>query len=333
MCTSVCNVLPGTYPVVVFLLILIYSILTPLTPPTHDMATAAPKKGVFKALKQEFQQAKQKYGKAIKVFFQTPGPPWPARITRAISRTDIAQAYDVDEIRVRLWFDSPKFETLPVRVEVDAHKTLPKRLALLIAAMVEEHWKNELATELSMPEHLRSGWLVDSIFDWCEEKYAKFLQLEPTMLEAYLGFDDHGMTSRRYTLIDPQEQAQNAHEEESSGEQKLATDVGLTEEEKAKEEERRRRKALERQRVEDRERELKRLGAERKKEEAVRLRELGVDVSGPKILSKKEKAEIEARKGKGHRTAKTGSRATKYAGPGSKLEKETGKKKKHAASK
>ena len=117
------------------------------------------------------------------------------------------------------------------------------------------------------------------------------------------------------------------------GEQKLTVVVELTEEEKEKDEERKRRKALERQRVEDRERELKRLGAERKKEEAVRLRELGVDVSGPKILSKKEKAEIEARKGKGHRTAKTGSRATKYAGPGSKLEKETGKKKKHAASK
>ena len=303
---------------------------------------AAPKKGVFKALKAELQQAKQKHGKAIKVFYQTPGPPWPARITRTIPRTDIAQAYDTEEIRVRLWFDSPKFETLPVRVEVDSHKTLPKRLSLLIAAMVEEHWKKELATELSMPEHLRTGWLVDSIFDWCEEKYAKFLQLEPTMLEAYLGFDDHGMTSRRYTLIDPEEQAKQAKEaaeEESSGEQKVTVNVELTEEEKAKDEERKQRKAIERQRVADRERELKRVDAQRKKDEAVRLRELAVQnqrrgipvETVKKILSKKEKAAIEATKGKGHRTAKTGSRATKFAGPGSKLEREASKKKKKSS--
>ena len=60
------------------------------------------------------------------------------------------------------------------------------------------------------------------------------------------------------------------------GEQKLTVVVELTEEEKEKDEERKRRKALERQRVEDRERELKRLDAERKKEEAVRLRESAI---------------------------------------------------------
>jgi hypothetical protein len=294
------------------------------------LATTKPpplkKKGKFKALKSELLEVKEKWGSGIKLFWKTPGPPWPVRVTRIIGRTPEAQAYDVDEIRVRLWMDSPDFEQIPVRVEVDSHKTLPKRLANLIAIKILEHWKNELHTEIAMPEHLRSGWLVQNTFDWCEEQFGSFLQLQPSMIESYLGFDDQGMTSRRFTIVESQ---QLQKEKESAGETKTTVLLDdRTEEQKQKDEERRKRKALERQKAADRERELKRVEAERKKKEAQRLRELGVDPSGFKPLSKAEKAEIEARKrGQGRRTAKTGPRASKYAGPGSALEKKSGNKK------
>ena len=56
------------------------------------------------------------------------------------------------------------------------------------------------------------------------------------------------------------------------------------------------------------------------------LREKGVDVSGPKPLSKKElKAQAEY-KAKHKRMAKTGPAKKKYDGPGSKVAKSKGKK-------
>jgi len=295
---------------------------------------ATKKKGVFKALKAELAQAKNKWGPSVKLFWKTPGPPWPARITRIIERTEEAQAYDVEEIRVRLWFDSPHFEQLPVRVEVDPHKTLPKRLCRLIAKEILNHWTNELKIELSMPEHLRSGWLVESTLEWCEAQYISLLQLEPTMIESYLGFDNQGMTSRRFTLIDPDllslEEALKL-KNGNTGETKTTASFTTTrtEEEKQQDEERQKRKALVRQKEQDRTRELKRVEAERKKTEAQRLRELGVEpVRAP---TKAEKAEMEARKkGQGRRTAKTGSRAHKFVGDGavSKADKKANKKKK-----
>ena len=306
-----------------------------------SIATAPPKKkGVFKALKAELQQVKQKWGQSIKLYWTTPGPPWPARVTRTIDKTTEAQAYDVEEIRVRLWFDSSTFDQLPIRVEVDPHKTLPKTLANLIAKDILHHWTEELQIELSMPEHLRSGWLVESTLDWCEEQYAKFLQLAPSMIESYLGFDDQGMTSRRFTLVDPdllslEEAMKLKNGGSAAGESKTTAASGATdsrtEEEKRSDEARRKRKALERQKATDRERELKRVDGERKKAEAQRLRDLGLDPSGFKPKSKAEKAEIEARKkSQGKRTAKTGSRATKFSGEGSttKAEKKAKKKKK-----
>ena len=284
--------------------------------------------GIFKALKLEFQQVKTKWDSEIKVFYQK--PPFPARVTRTIPRTSAAQAYDVDELRIRLWFDGPNFEELPVRVEVlDRLKTVPKRLADLIAIEIEEHWKAELTTELSLPEHLRSGWLVQTILEWCEDNYGQFLQLEPSVLEGYLGFDHNtGMTSRRYALIDPEEAAKNKAEEDDSNGKEEKKEATLTEEEIKKNEERIRKKQLSKQKNDDRERELKRVEAQRKKDEAIRLRELGVDTTKFKQISKKEKERLAALKGKGIRTAKTGSRRTKYAGPGSALDKAATKKKK-----
>lgn len=269
------------------------------------------KKGVFKALKMEFQNVKTKWGQQIKIFYSK--PPFPARCTRTIPRTQEAQAYDVDELRVRLWFDSPDIEQLPVRVEVDSQKTLPKSLADLIASAIEKHWKKKLTAELELPEHLRTGWLVQTILEWCETKYGKFLQLDPSLLEGYLGFDDQGMTSRRYTIL--------VKETEEVVEEVEEKKVELTKEEIAKNEERARRKALEKQKVDDRERELKRVEAGRKRAEAERLREAGVVVV--KALSKADKAAMKV----GKRQAKTGSRRTKYSGPGSAADKAKGKKK------
>ena len=272
------------------------------------------KKGVFKALKMEFQNVKTKWGQQIKIFYSK--PPFPARCTRTIPRTQEAQAYDVDELRVRLWFDSPDIEQLPVRVEVDSQKTLPKSLADLIASAIEKHWKKKLTAELELPEHLRTGWLVQTILEWCETKYGKFLQLDPSLLEGYLGFDDQGMTSRRYTIL--VKETEEVVEVEEVEEKK----VELTKEEIANNEERARRKALEKQKVDDRERELKRVEAGRKRAEAERLREAGVVVV--KALSKADKAAMKV----GKRQAKTGSRRTKYTGPGSAADKAKGKGKK-----
>eukprot|EP00946_MAST-07B_sp_MAST-7B-sp1_P002720 g2720.t1 len=71
------------------------------------------------------------------------------------------------------------------------------------------------------------------------------------------------------------------------------------------------RKALEKKRKKDRELEEKRVAAMRKKEEAIRLRELGVDTGGFRQPSKKEIAARHKSK-QGVRTAKTGPRRNKY---------------------
>ena len=83
-------------------------------------------------------------------------------------------------------------------------------------------------------------------------------------------------------------------------------------------------KALEKKRIKDREHEEQRVAAMRKKEEAIRLRELGVDTGGFKRPSKKETAAKQKSK-QGVRTAKTGSRRTKYVPD---PDKDKGKKKK-----
>ena len=279
------------------------------------------KKGVFKAIKVELAAAKQKYGSDLKLFWKKPGPPWPARATRTVPRPSSAQAYDVDELRVTLWFLSPSIRELPVKVEVLPGKALPKRIADKIAAAVESKWKKKLQSELDLPDHLSTGsWYVEYIFEWVEKKYPALLQLEPKMIESYLGFDEHGMTSRRYTLVDSTA--------DSGVQIKQAVNINttseLTEEEIAKREEIARKKALEKQRERDRVREAKRVEDIRKKEEAIRLRELGVETGGFRPLSKKEMAEKHKSK-QGVRTAKTGSRRTKYAGPGSAIEKAASK--------
>ena len=74
----------------------------------------------------------------------------------------------------------------------------------------------------------------------------------------------------------------------------------------------------------DREHEEQRVAAMRKKEEAIRLRELGVDTGGFKRPSKKEIAANQKSK-QGVRTSKTGSRRTKYVPD---PDKDKGKKKK-----
>ena len=301
-----------------------------------DRAAAAPaafkKKGVFKALRGELQACKKKYGKALRLFWQQPGPPWPARATRTIPRTPLAEAYDVEHIKVRLWFLSPRFEEIPVRVEVDPHKTLPRRLAQTIAGAIQDKWEKGLRAEVDLPEHLRSGsWLVEQIFEWAEKKFHKFLQLEPTLIESYLGFDEAGNTSRRYTLVDKTEQEEELQDADSDDddEDAAAGEGKAPAEEDPREREIRLRKEKEKQRKRDREFEEKRLEKERKKAEAIRLRELGVEDTRPKQLSKKELAAIAKAKGPGVRTAKTGARAHKYMGPGSKADNEKNKGKKN----
>jgi len=67
--------------------------------------------------------------------------------------------------------------------------------------------------------------------------------------------------------------------------------------------------------------------AEARRQEVEKLRAAGVDVDGPRQLSKKELEEQRSRKrGQGNRLAKTGSRAHKFAGEGSALARDEKKK-------
>ena len=76
---------------------------------------ATQKKGVFKALKFEFQQIKSRWDSEIKLMWNRPPPPWPARVLRIIPQTREAEMYDVDELRIRLIINGPNMEELNVR--------------------------------------------------------------------------------------------------------------------------------------------------------------------------------------------------------------------------
>ena len=171
------------------------------------------KKGVFKALKFEFQQIKSRWGNQIKLMWNRPPPPWPARVLRIIPQTKDAEMYDVDELRIRLIIKGPNMEDLPIEVEV-AQKTLPKKLQVAISNNMLEKWKEELANELGLPEHLRSGWQVEKMLAYAESNFGSFLRLVPEFLEAYFGSNDDGVTIRRFAIIEPVNEDINAKEKE-----------------------------------------------------------------------------------------------------------------------
>mmetsp|Transcript_11506 Transcript_11506/g.31052 ORF Transcript_11506/g.31052 Transcript_11506/m.31052 type:complete len:146 (-) Transcript_11506:507-944(-) len=141
-----------------------------------------------------------------------------------------------------------------------------------------------------------------------------------------MGCDDAGATLRRFMLVQPPlppEAAPGVEAEEGSEE--VSGEEEMDEEARAfwEEQERIKAEAARKQAIKDAQ------DAEARRQEVERMREKGIEMDGPKRLSKKEHEELAARKrGQGNRLAKTGSRATKYAGEGSALEKKEQEKKK-----
>ncbi len=286
---------------------------------------ATQKKGVFKALKFEFQQIKSRWDSEIKLMWNRPPPPWPARVLRIIPQTREAEMYDVDELRIRLIINGPNMEELPVEVEV-AQKTIPKKLQDAISNNILNKWKEELTNELSLPEHLRSGWQLEKMLTYAEKNFGSFLRLVPEFLEAYFGSNNDGVTIRRFAIIEPVKEdleAKKRKEEEDRKEKerpKTAAELKAIEDGKRLAAERDRQRRIEAARK----LEQKKLEAERKKAEAMALREKGDYVPPPKQKSKKElKAEAEY-KAKHKRMAKTGPAKKKFDGEGSKLAKAKG---------
>jgi hypothetical protein len=297
--------------------------MSALVAETGTEATRPRKKGAFKDLKFELQQIKTKWGDNLKPMWNKPPPPWPVRALRIIPQPKHAEMYDVDELRVRLIVVGPLMEELPVQVEI-AQKSLPAPVRNAISSAIVTKWKNELQNELTLPEHLRTGWQLQQIFEWCEKQYGDFLRLLPGHLEQYFGENNDGVTIRRFAIVEVvAKEEPKDHDSESSADEddtKLtAAQLEALELGKEMQRERERERRIEQARVA----EQKRLEAERKKQEAMELREKGMFVPKAKPLSKKElKAEAEW-KAKHKRMAKTGPAKKKFEGEGHKAKKKS----------
>ena len=101
------------------------------------------KKGVFKALKFELQQVKNRWNDEIKLMWTRPPPPGLCGPCESFHNQKTL-ACDVDELRLRLIITGPDMENFPLDVEV-AQKSLPKELQSAISEAIKKYWKEELA--------------------------------------------------------------------------------------------------------------------------------------------------------------------------------------------
>ena len=269
----------------------------------------------FRSLKAELAKVKERWPD-VKLFWKKPPPPWPVRIKKTISQA-APYAFDVDDLTLKLIIESPKMKDLPVRVEFSPKCPLPEELQIKIQEEIENKWKTVLHKQVESTDSRH--WFVERLILWMESSFTDFLRLIPECVETYMGCDTNGATMRRYTIVSPKK------DESSEPSEAEETEVELTEEQIA------RRKMVEERRL-AKQREAEHKAAcerERKRQQAMRMREMGVEVGRPRIESKKEKqARLAAKKKQGVRMRKTGARATKYAGPGSALEKGLSKKEK-----
>ncbi|KAL3932442.1 MAG: hypothetical protein SGPRY_000699 [Prymnesium sp.] len=165
-----------------------------------------------KELQAELMAVKKRWGEAIKLTKakpDAPNAPLPVGVLRIIERPSDAFAYDVEELKIRLWIDGLDAKTLPIRVE--AISLVPQRLMDLISEHVLARWKAELQARGGS-----KGWLMEKVLGWCESAYLELITLEPSFLETYEGCDDNGMTIRRFAITEPPEP--NASESESEEE-------------------------------------------------------------------------------------------------------------------
>jgi hypothetical protein len=289
------------------------------------------------ALQKELMTIKEQVtgAKMFKAKEGAPTFPFPIVVTLTVPKPPSANAFDIDSLTLKLTFDAgaPCAEDNS-ELSVEPADDLPCAVAEAIGASLSATWKQQLVKrrEAAGAAAEQPGWLLKGLVTLVSAKFAQLLQSRPECVEEYQGCDDLGATLRRYMLVPPLEASDASSRGSASGESDGDSSDGEgSGEEEMDDEARAFWEAQERRKAEAaRALAIKETNdAEARRQEVERLRAKGVDVEGPKLLSKKEQDEAHARKrGQGNRLAKTGSRASKFAGEGSALAKDADKKKK-----
>lgn len=265
-----------------------------------------------------------------------PSFPFPIVVHLTVPKPPSATAFDVDALTLKLTFSAgAEHAEDNVALELEPCDDIPAEVRAAIGSSLEATWKQQLAKRREAAEAAAAagsdgaaeptGHLLKGLISLVVAKYAVLLQLVPSCVEEYMGSDDLGATLRRYMLVPPKPEASDgpAGEGEGSGEEGEEGEEGMDEEARLfwEEQERRKAEAARLQAIKEANE------AEARRQEVERLRAAGIDVDGPRQLSKKELEEQRARKrGQGNRLAKTGSKANKYAGEGSALARDEKKK-------
>jgi len=265
----------------------------------------------FKALRKELQAVKARWKGGVKLFWKKPPPPWPVRLSHEVSQP-APYAFDVDDFKVTLIIEGPDMSKLPLRVEIK-QTAFPAALCRRIEEEIVTKWKHVISKQLA--ESTARCWFMERLLEWIDASFGDFLRLVPELVESYMGCSNTGATMRRFTIIPPK-----VEEEEV-----VFVAKELTEEQIAKRE-----MVLERREERERVAYAKKMNeAATRKQYAMRMKEKGIDLGGPKVESKKAFNErMAGKKKQGVRLRKTGARATKFAGAGSALEKGLSKKEK-----
>ena len=153
---------------------------------------------------------------------EAPNAPLPLCVARTIPRPDVASAFDVDDLTIKLWIDglevgtataatpvdisdegaaassaaAPPADGLPVRVEVDG--PLPKGLYPRIAQYIRDRWAAEIRARGAS-----KSWFLEKLLAWAEGAFIELISLDKSLVEQYEGVNDEGMTIRRYTIAEP----------------------------------------------------------------------------------------------------------------------------------
>jgi len=268
-----------------------------------------------KALQGEVVAVKTRWKADVKLTkapADAPAYPLPLAVSRRIDRPDTAQAFDVDDMTVKLWVETlDATSSGGVRVEVVAG--VPDALKVRMAAHVQERWNAELAARGA-----GKGWMLEKMLAWAEGAFGDLLLLDPAFVESYEGCDDEGRTIRRYAIVEPPPEPADVGDAEGDGEESSGSDGESESEEEEDIDDKVQKMKLTDE--EDRalriklkaEAEAERTWREERRQEAERL---GEDYAGPKPVSKKEQQRLlEEKRGKksGVRLRKQGAKANKF---------------------
>ena len=174
-----------------------------------------------KALQGEVVAVKTRWKADVKLTkapADAPAYPLPLAVSRRIDRPDTAQAFDVDDMTVKLWVETlDATSSGGVRVEVVAG--VPDALKVRMAAHVQERWNAELAARGA-----GKGWMLEKMLAWAEGAFGDLLLLDPAFVESYEGCDDEGRTIRRYAIVEPPPEPADVGDAEGDGEESSGSD-------------------------------------------------------------------------------------------------------------